>query len=263
MELRKRLWVCIIAVLLCIVAGVIFYGPIYGVLTGPIDGINAYYAGPPGDIYRNMNPPVLPPGLPAIQLSTTTPLSNMMLIIWMGFWGGLTIASPLVLYQVWAFVAPGLKTNEKKAIMPVLYGGLMFFLAGVVICYKWMIPPTLSFFISLDLSLKNKINWTADTTIDLMLWMMIISGLLCEIPLIVAAMAKMDVIRGTTLTRHWRGMTFGAILIGAVVAPGNDLASMGVFSGLMLGIYLVSIGMAFLFQQKAPKKDVKKEVKKA
>ncbi|HLX61712.1 MAG TPA: twin-arginine translocase subunit TatC [Planctomycetota bacterium] len=252
MELRKRLWVCILACLICVALAIIFYDRVYGVLTGPIQWLNDRLAGPDGQYYRDHG--ILREGEPAILLATTGPLSNMLLIIWMGFWGGIVVASPIMLYQVWAFVAPGLKSNEKRAIMPVLYGGLGFFLGGVYICYRWMIPPTLWFFITLDLSLRNRIVWTSETTIDLLLWMMIISGFLCEIPLIVAAMAKMDVIRGSSLTKHWRGMIFGSILIGAIVAPGNDLASMGVFSGLMLGIYAVSIIMAYLFQQRQPKK---------
>src|SRR5437762_13772925 len=52
MELRKRLWICIIAVVLCIVAAIVFYDRVYGVLTGPIDGINARLAGSAGDSYR-------------------------------------------------------------------------------------------------------------------------------------------------------------------------------------------------------------------
>ena len=123
---------------------------------------------------------------------------------------------------------------------------------GTAIAYYFLSPVTFDFFAWLDLDVGVTIIWTSETCIEMLLTMMIISGLLCEIPLLIAGMAYLDVLSPSTLLRHWRGFTFGSIALGAIVSPGNDLASMAAFSGLVLGIYLVSIVMAFIFHRKTP-----------
>ncbi len=82
--------------------------------------------------------------------------------------------------------------------------------------------------------------------------MMVISGLLCEIPLLVAGLARMGVLAPIILIRYWRACIFGCVALGMLVAPGNDLASMSAFAGLILGIYVVSILMAYICYRKPP-----------
>ena len=79
----------------------------------------------------------------------------MIMVMWLGVWGGLVIASPIVMYELWAFVAPGLHDHEKRAIKPVLYGGVLFFLTGAFVSYRYLAPMTIDFFVWLDLSLTS------------------------------------------------------------------------------------------------------------
>ena len=335
MELRKRLWISIIAVFICVAVAIVFYKPIYNFLAQPVRDVNKRYMRPyaekefrrqlaewkssilelesevlkdarrkddferrlkaievehagnlemafmleqdvckeeltslkadvaaVGDVkqkqlfeFKMKKLEVTEPRYiekDIINLSTTQPLGTMIMVIWLGFWGGIVVASPILLYELWAFVAPGLRDKEKRAIMPVLYGGILFFMGGTAIAYYFLSPVTFDFFAWLDLDVGVTIIWTSETCIEMLLTMMIISGLLCEIPLLIAGMAYLDVISPSTLLRHWRGFTFGSIALGAIVSPGNDLASMAAFSGLVLGIYLVSIVMAFIFHRKTP-----------
>lgn len=245
LELRKRLWIAIIAVFVCVFLSFIFYKPIYNFLAEPIRKVNHDFL---EQLKREGRP--LPPSGNVINLTTTQPLGSMMMVIWLGFWAGLVVASPLVTYELWAFIAPGLHDKEKNAIKPVLYGGVFFFLAGAAIAYFFLAPMSFSFFVWLDLDLGLMVNWTSETCIEMLITMMLVSGLLCEIPLLVAGLARLGVLEPGWLIKYWKVLTFGSVFLGMTVSPGNDLASMSAFSGLILGIYLVSILMAYIFYRK-------------
>ena len=245
LELRKRLWVSIIAVLVCIIVSLIFYEAVYDALLQPVRVVNDKYI----EIFKAAGKKIPEDGQ-IIHISTTAPLGIMLSVIWVGFWAGLVMASPIVLYELWAFVAPGLHSKEKNAIKPVLYGGVFFFLAGASLAYFILAPLTFDFFLWLAIRLKVTPNWTSELCIELLITMMIISGLLWEIPLLVAGMARFGMLSPGWLLKYWRGLVFGSIVLGMIVSPGNDLVSMGAFSGMILGIYLVSILMAFIFYRK-------------
>ena len=263
MELRKRMWYAIIAVLVCVVVALVFYNQVFDFLIAPIHKINQDYLGAKGDPLRLKG--WLKPGQVPIEITSTEPLSTMIMIMWLGFWAGILLSSPFVLYQIWAFVAPGLRAEEKRAVRPVLYGGPLFFLTGAAIAYYLLAPVTFDFFVWFDLSLGIKVLYTSEKVIELLLTMMVVSGFLCEIPLIVAGLSKLEILEPWMLLRYWKVLTFSSVVLGAIVAPGNDIMSLSVFSGLILGIYVVSIVMSFMFaprKKNDKKKDDKKGTKK-
>ena len=244
LELRKRLWVAIVAVMVCVFLSFIFYKPIYNFLAEPIRVVDRKYT-------RIVTERGTPPATGhVINLTTNQPLGSMLMVIWLGFWAGLVVASPIVLYELWAFIAPGLHDKEKNAIKPVLYGGAFFFLIGAAIAYYFLAPMSFDFFVWLDIDLGLMVNWTSETCIEMLITMMIVSGLLCEIPLLVAGLARLGLVEPVWLIKYWKVFTFGSVFLGMTVSPGNDLASMSAFSGLILGIYLVSILMAYIFYRK-------------
>ncbi len=245
LELRKRLWIALIAVMLCVILSFIFYKPIYNFLAEPIRKVNRDLV---NQMIRDGRLP--PPSGNVINLTTTQPLGSMMMVIWLGFWAGLVVASPIVTYELWAFIAPGLHDKEKNAIKPVLYGGVFFFLIGAAIAYQWLAPMSFSFFVWLDLDLGLTVNWTSETCIEMLITMMIVSGLLCEIPLLVAGLARLGLVEAAWFIKHWKVFIFGSVFLGFAVCPSNDLPSMLAFSGLILGIYFVSILMAYIFYRK-------------
>ena len=244
LELRKRMWISIIAIAVCVLIALVFYEQVYAFLLKPIRWVD-------DDFVRKAIEEGHPPADGHfIHITTTEPLGSMMTVIWLGFWAGLVVASPIVFLQLWGFIAPGLHAKEKNAIKPILYGGVFFFLGGAAIAYFILAPLTFNFFLWLDLRLGVTPNWTSEKCIEMLITMMIVCGLLCEIPLLVAGMARLGIIEPAWLIKYWKVLTFGSVLLGMIVSPGNDLISMGAFSGLILGIYLVSIIMAYIFYKK-------------
>lgn len=250
MELRKRIWISVVAIAACMLLTIFFFVPLVNLMRAPMEKLNREYMARPDykEILKDIGLPENSPGL--IDLTTLTPLESTMTIMWIGIYAGLALSSPIVLYQIWAFVAPGLREHERKAVQPILYGGILFFIAGVLITYYLLFPVTLEFVVWLDVLLKLKIQYNFDSYMSLMMNMMWVSGLACETPVIIGILAKLGIVRPEHLTRYWRWCVLLSFILGAVFSPGADIMSMLVFSLLYLGLYVASVVMAWLFYTK-------------
>lgn len=189
----------------------------------------------------------VPPGAGLIEIVNPAPLSTMMMVMWIGVGVGLVLSSPILLYELWAFVSPGLRQKEKNAITPVLMGGVFFFAAGASIAYFILFPFSLNFFVWLDLRLKVRPFYSVDEYSTLLFNMLWMTGLVCEIPLVIAALAKLALVKASTLTNYWRICVLVSFILGSLFSPGSDIMSMLVFSALLLSLYVLSILMAWIF----------------
>jgi sec-independent protein translocase protein TatC len=250
MELRKRLWISVVAITACMLVAICFFVPIIDVMRTPMETINQHYRERP-DYPEILQRVGLPPGTPGlIDLTTLTPLESTLTVMWIGIYAGLALSFPIVLYQLWAFIGPGLRTTERRAVQPILYGGIVFFIAGILLTYYLLFPVTLEFVVWLDVLLKLKIAYNFDSYMSLMLNMMWVSGLACETPVIVGVLAKLGIVRPDHLTQYWRWCVLLSFVLGAVFSPGADMMSMFVFSLMYLGLYVASVAMAWLFYTK-------------
>ena len=185
-----------------------------------------------------------------IELISTDPMDTLLLVMWLAIGAGLVLSSPVLIYQLWSFVAPGLREKERHAIKPVLYGGIFFFLSGCALAYFLLFPVSIRFFSALNIDLKVTSKWTMEKYSSLLLNMLAICGLVCETPLVVAALAKLGLLKPAHLTRYWRLCILGSFILGAAFSPGTDVMSMMLFSGLLLSLYGLSILMAHVFYPK-------------
>ncbi len=250
MELRRRIWISVVSITACMLMAIFFFVPLVDIMRAPMEKLNRVYMDRPDyqEILKRVGLPPNTPGL--IDLTTLTPLESTMTIMWIGIYAGLAFSAPIIAYQIWLFVSPGLKERERKAVQPILYGGIIFFIVGVLITYYLLFPVTLEFVVWLDVLLKLKIQYNFDSYMSLLLNMMWVSGLACETPVIIGILAKLGVVRPDHLTRYWRWCVLLSFVLGAVFSPGADMMSMLVFSLLYLGLYVASVVMAFLFYKK-------------
>ena len=245
LELRSRLWVCIITMFVSMLLSLVFYKQLFDIVRYPLDKTNAFYKLKENSYaYEQLH---LTPGTDIAAITNADPLGTMLMMVWIGVGVGLLLSSPIVFYQLWGFVAPGLKDNEKRAIQPVLYGGILFFSFGAFIGYYILFQVSIDFFVWLDVDLKVRPLYTIEYYTSLLMNVMWVSGLACELPLVVGALARLRVIKPSHLTQYWRMCILMAFVLGAVLSPGTDVMSMMVFSFLFLGLYVASVVMAFFF----------------
>lgn len=268
LELRQRLWVSSLVIVSCMVLAMLFYKPLVASIRWPVDNLNVrYYEQKTRNMLENFMPPEAaaiaaacyaeqyakeleenPDAVPVkIKLISTDPMETVLMVMWLSIGAGLVFSSPVLIYQLWAFVAPGLREKEKRAIKPVLYGGIFFFLAGCALAYYVLFPVSIRLFSLVNMELAISSQWTMDKYSSLLLNMMAICGLVCETPLVVAGLAKLGILRPAHLTQYWRFCIFGSVVLGATFSPGTDIMSMLLFSGLLLSLYIVSIIMAHVF----------------
>jgi sec-independent protein translocase protein TatC len=180
------------------------------------------------------------------KLMFTNGVEPFMLYLKIGFLAGLFIASPLVLWQVWLFIAPGLYSREKKFAIPFVVLSTVFFIAGGLFSHYVAFPWTWKFFISFTtdyMVFMPKI----DEAFSLYTKMLLGFGLIFEMPTLVFFLARMGVIDARFLLRNFKYAVLIIFIVAAVVSPGTDAMSQLIMAVPMLGLYGISIVVALMF----------------
>lgn len=161
---------------------------------------------------------------------------------------GLFLASPFVLYQVWMFISPGLYRHEKRYVMPFMFSTVLLFLTGGVFGYKIAYPRALDFLIDFGRQFQPMI--TVGEYTDLFLTIVIGMGLVFELPILVFFLALMGIVNAGWMWRNFRYSILVIFIIAAIVTPTSDILNMCIFAAPMIGLYVLSIGIAWLVHPK-------------
>ena len=186
------------------------------------------------------------------SLISTEPTEFFMLWLKMGFFGGLLIAMPFVLYQVWLFVAPGLYSHEKRFAIPFVVVASLFFFGGAAFSHYVAFPVTRGFFNKFNPSFVQFMP-KIGPAFALYVKMALACGAVFQMPILVFALARMGMVTAKFMLRNFKYATLIIAILGAVLSPGGDIASQMILSGPMLVLYILSIGVAWVFQKRKPK----------
>src|SRR6266705_6018880 len=195
------------------------------------------------DIIEVLKRPIAP-YLPGGRLVFTSPAEPFMLTLKVAFALGCLLASPIVIYQIWAFLAPALYEREKRLIIPALAVGVVLFLAGAIACYQWLLPAALKVLLAFQ-----RADLTAMITIDRYFGMavpfVVGCGLIAELPLVVTILAALGIITPQFLGRQRRYAIVMAAFLAAILTP-PDAVSMMLMLGPLILLYELSIWCAWV-----------------
>ncbi|MBV9608939.1 MAG: twin-arginine translocase subunit TatC [Acidobacteria bacterium] len=154
------------------------------------------------------------------------------------------VASPYILYQVWAFISPGLYRHEKRYVLPFMFSTVALFAAGGYFGYHYVYPAALDFLIGYGAQFQPMITIDAYTK----LFMTVILGmaLIFELPIVVFFLALFGIISAGWMWRNFRYSILGIFIIAAIVTPTTDILNMCIFAAPMVILYGLSIGVAYL-----------------
>ncbi len=183
-----------------------------------------------------------------VYLNPTEPFN---LYLKIGFMAGLFVASPIVLYQLWLFISPGLYRNEKKYVFPFMVSTVGLFLAGGLFGYKMVYPAALDFLIGYGKQFQPMI--TIGEYTDLFLTIIIGLGVIFEMPILVFFLALMGLVTAGWMWRNVRYSILVIFIIAAILTPTTDILNMCLFALPMVVLYLLSIGVAWLVHPKQRK----------
>ena len=192
-------------------------------------------------------------GLPAGQhLIYTEPTEAFVLYIQIAAIAGLVIALPLVMTQVWLFIAPGLYSHEKKMAIPFILMSSFFFILGAAFSHYVVFPLTWKFFMSFTsdyLTFMPRI----EPAFGLYIKMILAFGLVFQMPTIVLFLARMGVVTAGFMWKHTKYAILIIFIVAAVVTPSGDMFTQTAMATPMIGLYLFSILLAWMFGKKKQK----------
>ena len=188
--------------------------------------------------------------LPAGQnLIYTEPTEALMLYVKIAVIAGILIASPGVMAQVWLFVAPGLYSHEKKLAIPFIALSSLFFIGGAAFAHYVVFPITFTFFASFSSDIITFMP-RIEPAFALYMKLVLIFGLVFQMPTIVLLLARRGIITAGFLWRNFKYAVLIIFIIGAALSPGTDPVGQIVMAGPMVLLYLLSIGFAWAFGKK-------------
>lgn len=148
---------------------------------------------------------------------------------------GIAIAMPVILFEVWRFVTPGLTRRERRFIWPVMLAAVLLFVLGVVIGYI-VIPYALTFLLSFAEGLADP-NLTIDGYIGFATTMLLAFGLVLEFPIVLIGLAKVGILSHRRLAAQRRWAIVTIVLLAIVLTPGGDPISPLILSGVMFLLF--------------------------
>lgn len=179
----------------------------------------------------------------------TEPTEGFMLRMKIAALAGLFVALPLILWQAWRFIAPGLYAHEKKFAIPFVLFSTVFFTAGAAFSHYVVFPWSVTFFAMFqrpDMQFLPRIA----PIFTLYVHMMLAMGLVFEMPTLAFFLARIGLITPQLLIRHFKYAVLGIFIVSAILTPGADVSSQVMMAGPMLILYGLSIGIAWVFQKR-------------
>jgi len=174
----------------------------------------------------------------------TEPLQAFGLRIKMSGYIGIALAMPVIAWQVWRFVTPGLYPHEKKYAIPFTISAIILFIGGAAVAF-FILNPTLEFLTTIGGS-EIEPFYTASSYVTLIIWMMIAFGVGFEFPVLLVALMMIGVLSPRRLLRWWRQAIVVIAIIAAVITPSGDPISMTALAVPMLLLYFLAIGVGAL-----------------
>jgi sec-independent protein translocase protein TatC len=194
------------------------------------------------------------------------PQDSFFVAMKLAMWGGFVLAFPIIAFQMWRFVAPGLYKNEKRAFLPFLVASPAMFLLGGALAYYFVIPSALNFFLTFQDSMGGTVTdaTTAATALpkglvfqgsidkmySLVMQFLLAFGLCFQLPVLLTLMGKAGLIGSRALKATRKYAVVGILILSSMIAP-PDVTSMMILFGAIYPLYEISIWIIVWFERQA------------
>jgi sec-independent protein translocase protein TatC len=189
---------------------------------------------------------VLPPGQ---SLAYTTLTEPFLMYFRVALLAGTLAASPILLWQIWLFISPALYRREKRWVFPFVFFGVVFFLSGCAFAYYEAFPLVVGFLITVGKPFQAVI--TINEYVSMASKLILGLGLCFEMPILVFFLARLGIVSERWLLSKFKYAVLIIFIIAAVITPTPDVATQCVFALPMIALYLLGIGIAWLFRKRS------------
>lgn len=245
-ELRNRLAKAMLAIVAVTIVAAFFYNDIINFFTKPI----LESVGCPQSFAELAKQPK---DTTCAQITINGLLTPFTLALKVSLMAGVVLASPIWLFQLWAFVAPGLHKHERKYAYAFVGTGVPLFLAGAFFAYK-VLPTTAKVLIEFTpFGVDNLLP--LDDLLDLVTRMVIVFGLSFELPLLLVLLNFSGVLSGKRMLGWWRGMIMGITVFAAVATPSTDPLTMMALAGPIWILYFGAVAVSLLNDRRRSRRE--------
>ena len=225
-ELRKRLLISILAILGAFLLCWNYADWIFGLLEQPLAKF-------------------LPKGGKLVYTTLTEPF---MLYMKVAFFGGIFVASPIIMFQLWKFISPGLYKRERRYAAPFIIFATLFFVLGGYFGWRVILPGACDFFLKTGKQFTQMIK--ADEFFSFASKMILASGLVFETPILIFFLARLGIVTPAFLMQKFKYAIVLAFIIAAIVTPSPDMVNQTLLALPMIALYLLGVGIAWAFGKK-------------
>ena len=179
-----------------------------------------------------------------VQMVFLRPTEAFFVYFKIAIMGGLFLALPWMLWQVAAFVLPGLEANERRWVYRIVPAATILFVLGSLFAYFVLLPTTLKFFLDFqgyfnDPNIKTMMS--VSEYIGFVMFMIVMCGLVFELPIVIVVLAIAGVVSSKLLASGWRYAVLGIFIVAAIITPTPDAFTQTVVALPMIGLYVISI----------------------
>ena len=179
------------------------------------------------------------------KLAYTRLTAPFFLYMKVAFFAGLFVAAPVILLQLWLFIAPGLYKHERRYAAPFIIFASLFFIAGGYFGYRFLLPATCKFFVETGQQFKQMV--TVDDYFGFASVIILASGLVFETPIMVFFLARLGIVTPAFLLQKFKYAVLFAFILSAIVTPTPDMVTQAALAVPMILLYLIGVGVSFLF----------------
>ena len=169
------------------------------------------------------------------------------LYVKVSLYAALCLSVPFLLWQIWAFVSPGLYPHERGYVTPFIALSSISFLLGAAFAYKIIFPPAARYLLGLGQDFRLLLK--ADDYFDFIIIVMLGMGVVFQMPAITYVLARIGLVTARFLVKIWKTALIIILIAAAVLSPTNDIPNMLLFAAPMIALYIVSIFVAWIFNR--------------
>lgn len=174
------------------------------------------------------------------KLTFLSPIDAFMVKFRLALYAGLILATPLIVYEILAFVAPALTRREKKVALPIIILTVLLFYSGIAVGYYFILPPGTRWLLAQGGDVMEQMI-TADRYINYAMMFLAGVGASFEVPIVIWVLAKLGLVTPASLVRGWRYAFIIIFTAAALLTPDWSPVTMGLFAAPMIILYFLSI----------------------
>ncbi|THF87766.1 twin-arginine translocase subunit TatC [Deinococcus sp. KSM4-11] len=229
-ELRKRLIICVVILVVAMAITFQYRTQLIALIEAPLQGSVNYQSG-------------------KVKVVTFNLTDQFLLSLNLSFWAGLALSLPLILGQVWGFIAPGLYPTERRWALPFIIGAGVSFLCGALFGYELVLPAMVKFLLDFG---PLDTNLGLYNFIGLMTTFLVSFGLAFELPILAVILTKIGIVNHVMLRKGWRFALVAVMVAAAVITPTPDPGNMLMVAVPLYLLYELGVLLSRVFRLPPP-----------